>query len=185
MTTEFPDNTSTIDTLSNLTYNEKDLEPYCVLKDVLTGCITVVGLCGNAMAIVVFLTSKLRNVSYTLYLIVIGFTDSFYLITHVIFTVILPYSDIDVESQDCFGNKLRSYVETMMGSLSLWLIMEFSIQRFVGIWYPHRYKKLCFPLRRKKIVIATVLLNVTLYIFILFIPNGRLLSVSFFIVLMD
>ena len=172
-------NASEVNESNNVTvYNFTVLEPYCIGVGVCTSMVALVGIFGNFLAVIVFLTTNLRQLSNTLFLVGISLSDTFYLITHVLFTIVLPYANVDVETENSAGEKFRSYVETVTGSMSLWFILAFSVQRYMSVRFPHKYQQIWFPKRRKQIVVFTVLLNVLLYLFILILPSGNFLYVS-------
>lgn len=93
-----------------------------------TPLLVLAGLTGNFFVVVIFLKSKLRNISSSFYLTCMGISDSLILL------------DLSLEWMDSFdftfyGSnyvcKILTFINRIAHFLSVWLIVAFTVERFL------------------------------------------------------
>ncbi|KAK2145249.1 hypothetical protein LSH36_692g00003 [Paralvinella palmiformis] len=117
----------------------------------------VVGVIGNALSIVVFTNKNMRTMSSNTYLLALAFSDSLYLVS-VFFADVLknlkcfyfPAIPLDVVNNSSVVCQLSQYFLDLFSDYSTCLILVFTIERFIAVYLPVRFKQLC-TLRRARI----------------------------------
>ena len=124
------------------------------------------GLIGNTLSIVVFSSAEMRVVSSNNYLLVLAISDSLYLIS-VLMTKLLttlrcihfPLSSVDMYNRNDFMCKLLQFVLDFFSDYSTCLVMVFTVERFIAVFLPLKFKELC-TVRRARLVCVFMLLLV-------------------------
>lgn len=126
-----------------------------LLNDYYTPFIISVGLLGNILACVVFLTTHLKLRSSSYYLAALAVADFGFLM--MLLLVYLSNSNIvDVYNQQGWC-QIIVYISSVCGSLSVWLIVAFTVERFIAVQYPLQRPQICTVSRAKIIISAIVL----------------------------
>lgn len=116
--------------------------------------IIFVGLLGNITSVLVFFTSKLKQVSSSYYLAALATADSGFLFA--LFIVWLNSLDVDWYSRNG-GCKFVIYCTLVCSFLSVWLVVAFTVERFIAVCYPLHRPTMC-TVRRAKMTIAGLVL---------------------------
>ncbi|GJQ83088.1 hypothetical protein Trydic_g20100 [Trypoxylus dichotomus] len=124
-----------------------------------------VGLIGNFLSCLVFLTTYLNMRSSSYYLAALAIADIAYLLVLTMDnfnTTLLP----DLYNRDGWCQAMI-YISTVASSLSVWLIVAFTVERFIAIQYPLKRPMMCTVSRAKVIVIvlSTIAIFSHTYIF--------------------
>lgn len=117
------------------------------------------GILGNSLSGYVILKTKLRQLSSSIYLLALSSNDSVMLIT--IGIQWLSQNDIDLYNQPILCQVI-TYVSDLCASMTVWLIVVFTGERFMVVKYPLRAKFLC-TVRRAQLII--IILFITMLIF--------------------
>ncbi|XP_028156642.1 thyrotropin-releasing hormone receptor-like [Ostrinia furnacalis] len=153
--------------LDNFTYPNLTLVDYVAdqvassLNIYYTPMLVLLGLLGNGMCVSVFFTSKLRLQSTSQYLSALAISDSVFLVQ------LLPpwlnalgITGVFHEPGFCQVFVYTSYVTSC---LSAWLVVAFTVERFVAVLYPLRRNAVCTVARARhviaSIVLASLLIN--------------------------
>ena len=116
----------------------------------------LLGLLGNSLSIVVFSSKDMNYISSNVYLLVLAISDSLYLIT-VLFTktltlfrcMYLVTVPMDIFNRSTVMCKLLQYLLGLFSDYSACLIMAFTVERFIAVYIPLRYKDVCTVVRAK------------------------------------
>ncbi|XP_026742353.1 neuromedin-U receptor 1 [Trichoplusia ni] len=126
-----------------------------LLNTYYTPLLVSLGCIGNLLSVFIFFTSKLRFQSTSLYLSALAISDTVFLLqlvppwlTAVQSTVIFHLNGL------CQVFVYASFVSCL---LSAWLVVAFTIERFVAVMYPLQRNSMCTMTRAKHIVGLLVL----------------------------
>ena len=112
----------------------------------------------------------MRGISSNVYLLLLAISDSLYLMS-VFFTKTLttirclyfPDSTADIFNRSSALCKLLQHAMDMFSDYSTCLILAFTVERYIAIYLPIRFKSLC-SVHRARIVCATVFVAVCVFI---------------------
>ncbi|XP_043584033.1 thyrotropin-releasing hormone receptor-like [Bombus pyrosoma] len=118
--------------------------------------IILLGLVGNLLSCVVFLNTHLRIRSSSYYLAALATADFGFLVTLLLVWLnnTLGWKVFNKEGW-C---ETLVYVSAVCSSLSVWLIVAFTVERFIAIQYPLHRPHICTIARAKTIVLVLVIL---------------------------
>ena len=103
--------------------------------------ISVPGIIGNILIICIFLRKRLINYSYSFYSIVMACADIFPLLSGIRhWSALVVDANLDLVSP--FFCAIGEYLPYVGGTISLWLLALISLDRFLTIVYPNRFKLL-------------------------------------------
>jgi hypothetical protein len=123
----------------------------------------VLGTIGNCISVLVFFTTKLRKLSSSFYLAALAVSDTGFLIA----LFISWLNSIGVPLFNISGVcEVDNYLIYVCSFLSAWLVVAFTVERFIAVRYPLRRSSMCTVARAK-----TVLASLTLTALILNVPN--------------
>ncbi|EFN81825.1 Rhodopsin, GQ-coupled [Harpegnathos saltator] len=117
------------------------------------------GLLGNCLSVCVFFGTKLRRASSSIYLGALAVSDSGFLVT--IFVVWLNMFHVHLFNEQGFC-QFFVYLSTLCSFLSVWLVVAFTVERYVAVKYPLRRQSLCTVARAKVVIIWLTILAVLL-----------------------
>ncbi|XP_076080037.1 cysteinyl leukotriene receptor 2-like [Mytilus galloprovincialis] len=136
-----------------------------------TPIIIVVGILGNTLSLNVFLSRNLRSLSSSTYLAALSVSDLFILTFYVTvewlrrgLTFLFPGSNVrflDVNGM-CEFQLYISYVSRFMSS---WLLVAFTVERYIGICFPLLRRNLCTTTSTRKIVSGIFLFSAIIVIY--------------------
>ncbi|KAG7313540.1 hypothetical protein JYU34_000684 [Plutella xylostella] len=117
-----------------------------------TPILVILGTIGNLLSICVFYTSKLRTLSTSQYLTALAVSDTVFIIQ------LLPPWLNAVDATGLFHREyfcqVFVYVSYVSCSLSSWLVVAFTAERFVAVLHPLRRNLLCTVERARGAVLA-------------------------------
>lgn len=116
----------------------------------------LLGLVGNLLSCVVFLNTHLKMRSSSYYLAALATADFSFL-----FSLLLVWLNNNVGwhvfNKDGWCETVV-YVSSVCSSLSVWLIVAFTVERFIAVQYPLHRPHMCTIARAKAIVLVLVIL---------------------------
>ena len=157
--TLYPESNTTLSPLPPET--QMSLVGYLLLKYV-TPVIIFVGFIGNIMSLIVFMSTPLRNLSSSVYLSALAISDTAFLLQ--LFVAWLAYVGVYAFHMNgiCQAGVYVSYVSSF---LSVWLVIAFTVERYIVVCYPFRRHDMCTVKRAKIIVLALTIFSVVAYSF--------------------
>ena len=140
---------TTVDTHKEFMDLCKSLQYYVLIV------VGVIGFVGNTLSFVIFLRSKLKNVSVRIYLLMIALADNLMLILDVtVKSRVVNYSNIL-----CTG---LYYMRNCTRMFEAFLVVILCVDRLVMLLYPIKYKITAKPSQAAVIVLANLILSATL-----------------------
>lgn len=127
--------------------------------------IIFMGLVGNFLSCIVFLNTHLKMRSSSYYLAALAVADFGFL-----FSILLVWSNeylgVELFHREGWCQALV-YLSSVCGFLSVWLIVAFTVERFIAVQYPLHRPTMCTVARAKTIVTCITLfaLGVNCYTF--------------------
>lgn len=118
--------------------------------------ITIAGTIGNVLSVVVFLRTKLKKLSSSYYLAFLAIFDTGFLWCS--FLQWLNFFQINVYKRNILC-QLFTWISNACSVLSVWLVVAFTIERFVAVLYPLKRQSLCTVQRARSIIFYLVLFN--------------------------
>lgn len=118
--------------------------------------IILLGLIGNLLSCIVFLNTHLRIRSSSYYLAALATADFTFLVT-LLLVWLNNTLGWKVFNKDGWCETLV-YVSAVCSSLSVWLIVAFTVERFIAVQYPLHRPHICTIARAKTIVLVLVIL---------------------------
>ena len=122
-----------------------------------------VGLIGNMLSVAVFTSKEMRPISSNFYLLMLALSDSMYLVS-VFLTKILTTmrclhfkdSEADIEHRNTLICKILQFSQDFFSDYSTCLIMAFTIERFIAVYLPVKFKDICTVKRAKIVCFGTL-----------------------------
>ncbi|XP_071533853.1 FMRFamide receptor-like [Panulirus ornatus] len=128
----------------------------------------VVGFVGNLLSCVVFLNTRLRMRSSSYYLAALAIADVTYLfILFLVWLDLLGFNTFNVNVM-C---QLEIYLGSVSSSLSVWLTVAFTVERFIAVQYPLQRPTVCTVHRAKTIIMTLSGFSVTVHLYV-FVTAG-------------
>ncbi|KAK3917289.1 Neuropeptides capa receptor, partial [Frankliniella fusca] len=125
----------------------------------------VMGLVGNLLSCVVFLNTHLRLRSSSYYLAALATADFGYL---AVLVLVWLNSVHGVQVFDKEGwCQIVTYVSSVCAFLSVWLIVAFTVERFIAVQYPLHRPHMCTVARAKAIVACIAVFALVAHIYTL------------------
>jgi hypothetical protein len=128
-----------------------------------TPVILAVGITGNAISLLVFLTNNMRKLSASVYLAALSTADLMALLFYVLIEWIkkgIPIESGQVNAPLLERNGLCQVILFLMYAsrfLSAWLVACFTLERYVGVCHPLKRKDVCNLRSSKRIVFFAVI----------------------------
>ncbi|KAK0162576.1 hypothetical protein PV327_006343 [Microctonus hyperodae] len=116
--------------------------------------IIIVGLIGNLLSSFVFLNTHLKMRSSSYYLAALAVTDFGYLMSLLCVWLNTHYGWRIFNGHGWC--EILVYISAVCSSLSVWLIVAFTVERFIAVQYPLHRPQMCTVSRAKKIVITLI-----------------------------
>lgn len=118
--------------------------------------IICVGLVGNFLSCIVFLTTHLKMRSSSYYLAALASAD-FGFLTVLSLVYLSNNATLELFNKEGWCQTLV-YISSVCSSLSVWLIVAFTVERFIAIQYPLQRPQMCTVSRAKiTVVVLTIL----------------------------
>ncbi|CAG2233682.1 TRHR [Mytilus edulis] len=130
-----------------------------------TPVIFAVGIIGNTISLLVFLTKNMRKLSASVYLAALSTADLMALIFYVLVEWIrkgIPIGSGQVTAPFLESNGVCQIILFMSYSfrfLSAWLVACFTLERYVGVCHPLKRKDVCNLRSSKRIVFFAVIIS--------------------------
>ncbi|XP_015594959.1 thyrotropin-releasing hormone receptor [Cephus cinctus] len=118
--------------------------------------IILIGLVGNLLSCIVFLNTHLKMRSSSYYLAALATADFGFLVS-LLLVWLNSTVGWKVFNKDGWCETLV-YVSAVCSSLSVWLIVAFTVERFIAVQYPLHRPHMCTITRAKAIVLVLVVL---------------------------
>ena len=122
--------------------------------------IVVVGLAGNSLSCVAFLMTSLKTLSSSVYLASLAVADSGFLVC-----VLFSWStNLGVGLYNMpFGCQFFTFSSYVFSFLSVWLVVGFTVERYIATCFPFKRNEMCTPRRAKLVVAGLTTLAVLIY----------------------
>lgn len=119
--------------------------------------ITFAGTIGNVLSVLVFVRSKLKKLSSSYYLAALSISDTGYLLCN--FAQWINTWNINIYNRDGFC-QLFTFLSSMCTAFSAWLVVAFTVERFIVVRYPLKRQTMCTVRRAKCVLIVLLLLSI-------------------------
>nr|XP_053646672.1 thyrotropin-releasing hormone receptor-like [Cherax quadricarinatus] len=126
----------------------------------LTPVLVVFGCVGNITSVWVFHSSKLRSLSSSCYLAALAASDTVFLLTLLLVWLSMVGYDLLNQPGWCQAIIYASYVATF---LSVWLVVAFTVERFIAVCYPLLRAAVCTVRRARLVILALTIVALLLY----------------------
>lgn len=137
--------------------------------------IIAIGFVGNFLSALVFLTTHLKMRSSSYYLAALSISDFGFLF--VVLLVFCSYNNIFEVFNRNGWCQFFVYLSSVCASMSVWLTVAFTVERFIAIKYPLQRPYICTVSRAKMIVIFVTMLALITHLYIFWIAG--LIQTSF------
>ncbi|XP_063927917.1 thyrotropin-releasing hormone receptor [Zophobas morio] len=128
-----------------------------------------VGFVGNLLSCVVFLSSHLKMRSSSCYLAALAAADFGFLC--VVLVVHCSFNDVfDLYNTDGWC-QFFVYVSSVCASLSVWLIVAFTVERFIAVQWPLQRPHICTVSRAKAVVLGLTALAMVSQVYLFWIAG--------------
>ncbi|KAL7294778.1 hypothetical protein TKK_0011713 [Trichogramma kaykai] len=134
--------------------------------------IILLGLMGNLLSCVVFLNTHLKLRSSSYYLAALSTTDFTFLVT-LLLVWLNGTIGWQVFNKDGWCQALV-YVSSVASSLSVWLIVAFTVERYIAVQYPLRRPNMCTVSRAKRTVLGLLALAMLSHTYAFFTAGIKL-----------
>ncbi|XP_077271923.1 thyrotropin-releasing hormone receptor-like [Temnothorax americanus] len=124
-----------------------------------TPILVLLGLLGNCLSMCVFFGTKLRYSSSSIYLGALAISDSGFLVA--VFVTWLKMVHVNLFNRHGFC-QFFVYLATLCSFLSVWLVVAFTIERYMAVRWPLRRQILCTVARAKMTVMGLTALAILL-----------------------
>ena len=122
--------------------------------------IITLGLCGNTVSLVVFMTTYLNRLSLSVYLGALAISDSGFLLS-------LSLAWWKYDNELVFHRpglcQLVIFSTYVFSFLSAWFVVSFTVERYIAICLPFKRPEMCTASRAKKVVCGLTVTAVLMY----------------------
>ncbi|XP_046363013.2 neurotensin receptor type 1-like [Haliotis rufescens] len=136
-----------------------------------TPLIMIVGIIGNSLSLNVFLSKKMRTLSASTYLAALSTSDLTALLFYVMIEwlirgipVLHPYKRVTFMHVNGICQMIM-YFHYASRFLSAWLVVAFTVERYIGVCHPLRRRDVCTLSSTRRIVGGLVIASLVLNIF--------------------
>ena len=136
-----------------------------------TPIIMVIGIIGNSLSLNVFLSKNMRSLSASTYLAALSTSDLFALVFYVMIEWLIRgipvlYPDKRVTFMHVDGVcQMIMYLHYVSRFLSAWLVVAFTVERYIGVCHPLRRRDICTITSTRRIVLGLVIVSLILNVF--------------------
>ena len=131
------------------------------------------GSLGNCLSVIVFFGTKLCQYSSSIYLGALAISDTGFLVS--VFVVWLNMVEVGLFNKPGFC-QFFIYLTTLCSFMSVWLVVAFTIERFIAVQYPLYRQSMCTVTRAKLTVTVLIILGLILCSPVLWFSAPRLQS---------
>ncbi|XP_041361225.1 neurotensin receptor type 1-like [Gigantopelta aegis] len=136
-----------------------------------TPMIMVIGIIGNSLSLNVFLSKNMRSLSASTYLAALSTSDLLALVFYVMIEWLIRgipvlYPDKRVTFMHVDGVcQMIMYLHYVSRFLSAWLVVAFTVERYIGVCHPLRRRDICTITSTRRIVLGLVIVSLILNVF--------------------
>ncbi|XP_033745053.1 cysteinyl leukotriene receptor 2-like [Pecten maximus] len=130
------------------------------LRNVFLPIIVIVGLTGNTVTMLVFVSTHMKKSSATTFLATLAFVDNVFLVA--LFTTWFDGSVSNIIKTESLC-QILVYVTYVTSFLSIWYVVGFTAERYIAICHPFRSVIVCSRFREKIYVIFLAVIAGVLY----------------------
>ncbi|XP_005098020.1 cysteinyl leukotriene receptor 2 isoform X2 [Aplysia californica] len=136
-----------------------------------TPFVFVTGILGNSVSLSVFLCKSMRHLSASTYLAALSTSDLMVLIFYVLTEWLIrgvPVLSPDTKVTFMHVNgacQVIMYFHYVSRFLSAWLVVAFTVERYIGVCHPLHRRHICSPTSTKKIVFGFTVFSLVINIF--------------------
>ncbi len=105
--------------------------------------VIILGMIGNVLAFIVFTRRSMRRSITSIYFRVLSITESFLLIFGGIYIFVVGAFQYDWMSPSSLHCKILLPLVWCSCYSSCWLLVLMTIDRFIGVYFPHQYRQMC------------------------------------------
>ncbi|CAF0708306.1 unnamed protein product [Brachionus calyciflorus] len=129
-----------------------------IFKNILMHICITLGVFGNILTLVVLLKKKMRHTSTAQYLTYLTFFDLIFIISCFFNNLEIMYSNSKfIDEIKPFINLIFYPLGDFSANTSAYIILVFTIERYIAVAYPLNSLFWCRPSRARKIILATIL----------------------------
>lgn len=161
-----------------MAHTQRDLVEFNLTENVLrsvqlyyTPMLVYFGSLGNCLSVIVFFGTKLCQYSSSIYLGALAISDTGFLVS--VFVVWLNLVEVGLFNQQGFC-QFFIYLTTLCSFMSVWLVVAFTVERFIAVQYPLYRQSMCTVARAKATVTILTTLGVVLCSPVLWFSAPRL-----------
>ena len=136
--------------------------------------IIAIGLVGNTICFVVFMTSPLKRISTSVYLAALAFSDTGFLIC-------LAVGWLESFRLRLFHTEgicqMTVYASFVFSFTSIWFVNAFTTEMYIAVFHPRKSPRLCTPATARKFVAGLTFIATVIYIYVFWI--AKLVDTSF------
>ena len=127
-----------------------------------TPVIFTIGLIGNVLSLIVFMSKNMRKLSASIYLAALSISDLMALLFYVLPEWLkhglpyLPGNHAATFLQEHGTCQLLLYLQYISRFLSSWLVVCFTVERYIGVCHPLRRKDICDPKSASRVILAVI-----------------------------
>ncbi len=135
--------------------------------------LVIVGLIGNGFSVLVFTSREMRAISSNFYLLMLAVSDSLYLLSVFLAKVLthlrcfhMKDTLADIYNRSHIMCKLLQFFLDVFSDYSTCLILVFTIERFIAVSIPLKFKEICTLPRAKMVclgLLAVIMLSTSPY----------------------
>ncbi len=109
--------------------------------------ILTIGLCGNTLTIVVMRQKRMRGTSTCVYLTLMAIADLGTLITGIIPEWLEMCGFVIFKELHPWTCKMEKFLFYTINDVAIWIIVAFTLDRFVAVCFPLKKREVCVPKR--------------------------------------
>ncbi|XP_071517323.1 LOW QUALITY PROTEIN: FMRFamide receptor-like [Panulirus ornatus] len=129
-----------------------------------TPVLVMFGCVGNVVSVWVFHSTKLRTLSSSCYLAALAASDTGFLVTLLLVWLSMIGHDLLNQPGWCQAINYAIYVTTF---LSVWLVVAFTVERFIAVCYPLLRATVCTVRRARLVILLLTAVALLLYSYLL------------------
>ncbi|XP_065206444.1 neuropeptides capa receptor isoform X2 [Planococcus citri] len=125
-----------------------------------TPVLVILGCVGNTLSVFVFFGTKLKKLSSSYYLAALAISDSGFLIAQFVTWLNLVHVPLFNKAGFC---QMAIYFSHICSFLSVWLVVLFTIERFIAVRYPLHRPAVCTVARAKLFISCLTMIALPTY----------------------
>lgn len=129
-----------------------------------TPFVLVVGIVGNVLSLIVFLSKNMRKLSASTYLAALSISDISALFFYVFVDWLrrgLPHLPGKPEAaflEDQGLCQVQTYLSYVSRFISAWIIATFTVERYIGVCHPLKRKDICGSRSAQKVILSLIVI---------------------------